>query len=116
MARRDPAGIRLLTRNRHDWAARYPLIREAVDRLKVRGRSVEAARLALHFGSHIDMWTDDGETILEHLASAEDFIGAIMEVVDSLKGRLIATRGGGVRRAVVKPLRNGPYSPYFPAP
>ena len=41
------------------------------------------------------MWTDDGETILEHLASAEDFIGAIMEVVDSLKGRLIATRGGG---------------------
>jgi hypothetical protein len=36
MARRDPAGVRLLTRNGHDWAARYPLIVEAVDRLKVR--------------------------------------------------------------------------------
>jgi ATP-dependent DNA ligase len=30
MARRDPAGIRLLTRNGHGWAARYPLIVEAV--------------------------------------------------------------------------------------
>ena len=26
MARRDPVGIRLLTRNGHDWAPRYPLI------------------------------------------------------------------------------------------
>jgi ATP-dependent DNA ligase len=26
MARRDPMGIRLLTRNGHDWAPRYPLI------------------------------------------------------------------------------------------
>jgi bifunctional non-homologous end joining protein LigD len=36
MARRDPVGIRLLTRNGHDWAARYPLIDEAVNHLKVR--------------------------------------------------------------------------------
>ena len=32
MARRDPIGIRLLTRNGHDWAPRYPLIVEAVNR------------------------------------------------------------------------------------
>jgi bifunctional non-homologous end joining protein LigD len=36
MAKRDPAGIRLLTRNGHDWAARYPLIVEAVNHLRVR--------------------------------------------------------------------------------
>jgi bifunctional non-homologous end joining protein LigD len=36
MARRDPAGIRLLTRNGHDWADRYPLIVEAVNTLKCR--------------------------------------------------------------------------------
>jgi bifunctional non-homologous end joining protein LigD len=36
MARRDSAGIRLLTRNGHDWAARYPLIVEAVNHLRVR--------------------------------------------------------------------------------
>src|SRR5215813_14769674 len=36
MARRDAAGIRLLTRNGHDWSPHYPLILEAVNRLKVR--------------------------------------------------------------------------------
>jgi bifunctional non-homologous end joining protein LigD len=36
MARRDPVGIRLLTRNGNDWANRYPLVVEAVNHLKVR--------------------------------------------------------------------------------
>jgi bifunctional non-homologous end joining protein LigD len=36
MARRDPVGIRLITRGGHDWAARYPLIVETVNQLKVR--------------------------------------------------------------------------------
>jgi hypothetical protein len=30
MARRDPVGIRLITRRGHDWAQRYPLVVEAV--------------------------------------------------------------------------------------
>jgi ATP-dependent DNA ligase len=33
MARRDPVGIRLLTRRGNDWADRYPLIVEAVNHL-----------------------------------------------------------------------------------
>ena len=36
MARRDPVGIRLITRGGHDWSARYPLGVEAVNHLKVR--------------------------------------------------------------------------------
>jgi bifunctional non-homologous end joining protein LigD len=36
MARRDPVGIRLLTRNGNDWSARFPLVVEAVNHLKVR--------------------------------------------------------------------------------
>ena len=36
MARRDRVGIRLLTRNGHDWADRYSLIVEAVNHLRVR--------------------------------------------------------------------------------
>jgi bifunctional non-homologous end joining protein LigD len=36
MARRDSGGIRLLTRRGHDWAARYPLVVEAVNHFKVR--------------------------------------------------------------------------------
>ena len=36
MARRDPVGIRLITRKGNDWTARYPLVAEAVNHLKVR--------------------------------------------------------------------------------
>src|SRR3954447_22915786 len=36
MTRRDPVGIRLITRGGHDWASRYPLVVEAVNHLKVR--------------------------------------------------------------------------------
>jgi ATP-dependent DNA ligase len=38
MARRDPVSvwIRLLTRNGYDWASRYPLIVQAVNRLRAR--------------------------------------------------------------------------------
>jgi bifunctional non-homologous end joining protein LigD len=36
MARRNAAGVRLLTRNGHDWVDRFPLIVEAVAALRVR--------------------------------------------------------------------------------
>jgi bifunctional non-homologous end joining protein LigD len=46
MARRDPIGIRLLTRNGYDWASRYPLIVEAVNRLKVRSCLIDGEAVA----------------------------------------------------------------------
>jgi bifunctional non-homologous end joining protein LigD len=46
MARRDPIGIRLLTRNGHDWASRYPLILGAVNRLKVRSCLIDGEAVA----------------------------------------------------------------------
>ena len=36
MARRDPVGIRLITRRGNDWSARFPLVVEAVNHLHVR--------------------------------------------------------------------------------
>jgi bifunctional non-homologous end joining protein LigD len=36
MARRDPVGIRLITRKGNDWTTCYPLVAEAVNHLKVR--------------------------------------------------------------------------------
>jgi bifunctional non-homologous end joining protein LigD len=36
MARRDAAGVRLVTRNGHDWTSRFPLIVEAAAALRVR--------------------------------------------------------------------------------
>jgi len=44
MARRDATGIRLLTR--HNWRSRYPLIVEAVDRLKVRSCLIDGEAVA----------------------------------------------------------------------
>ena len=46
MARRDPAGVRLLTRNGHDWADRYPLIVEAVGALQVRSFLIDGEAVA----------------------------------------------------------------------
>ncbi len=34
MVRRDPAGVRLVTRNGHDWTGRFPLIAEAAGMLR----------------------------------------------------------------------------------
>jgi len=45
MARRDPIGS-LLTRNGHDWAPRYPLIVEAVNRLKARSCLIDGEAVA----------------------------------------------------------------------
>jgi bifunctional non-homologous end joining protein LigD len=36
MARRDPMGIRLIARQGNDWSARFPLVVEAMNHLKVR--------------------------------------------------------------------------------
>ena len=36
MARRDPVGIRLITRKGNDWTTCFPLVVEAVNHLKVR--------------------------------------------------------------------------------
>ena len=41
MARRDSVGVRLLTRNGNDWSARFPLVVEAVNHLKVRSRLID---------------------------------------------------------------------------
>ena len=46
MARRDPVGIRLLTRNGYEWASRYPLIVEAVNALKVRSCLIDGEAVA----------------------------------------------------------------------
>ena len=46
MARRDPVGIRLLTRNGHDWSPRYSLIVEPVAALRVRSCLIDGEAVA----------------------------------------------------------------------
>jgi ATP-dependent DNA ligase len=46
MVRRDVAGVRLLTRNGHDWSPRYPQILEAAGALKVRSALIDGEAVA----------------------------------------------------------------------
>src|SRR5262245_3985504 len=46
MARRDVAGVRLLTRNGNDWTARFPLIAAAVGFLRVKSCLIDGEAVA----------------------------------------------------------------------
>jgi bifunctional non-homologous end joining protein LigD len=46
MVRRDPAGVRLLTRNGIDWTGRFPLIAEAAGALQVRSFLMDGEAVA----------------------------------------------------------------------
>ena len=46
MVRRDGAGIRLITRNGHDWSGRFPLIAEAANALKARSFLLDGEAVA----------------------------------------------------------------------
>jgi bifunctional non-homologous end joining protein LigD len=46
MVRRDAADVRLITRNGHDWSARYPQILEAAGALRVRSFLIDGEAVA----------------------------------------------------------------------
>src|SRR5262245_66035113 len=46
MVRRDLAGVRLITRNGHDWSGRFPLIAEAARALRVRSFLMDGEAVA----------------------------------------------------------------------
>jgi bifunctional non-homologous end joining protein LigD len=46
MVRRDPAGVRLLTRNGHDWRVRFPLIAQAAGALRARSFLIDGEAVA----------------------------------------------------------------------
>jgi bifunctional non-homologous end joining protein LigD len=46
MVRRDPAGVRLITRNGHDWLGRFPRIAEAAGALRARSFLIDGEAVA----------------------------------------------------------------------
>jgi bifunctional non-homologous end joining protein LigD len=46
MVRHDPAGIRLITRNGHDWSGRFPLIAQAASALRARSFLIDGEAVA----------------------------------------------------------------------
>jgi bifunctional non-homologous end joining protein LigD len=47
MVHRDPASVRFLTRNGHDWTGRFPLIAQAAGALKVRSFLLDGEAVVL---------------------------------------------------------------------
>jgi bifunctional non-homologous end joining protein LigD len=46
MVRRDPVGVRLITRNGHDWTGRFRLISEAAEMLRARSFLIDGEAVA----------------------------------------------------------------------
>jgi ATP-dependent DNA ligase len=46
LVRRDAAGVRLFTRNGHDWSGRFPLIAAAARALKIRSCLIDGEAVA----------------------------------------------------------------------
>ena len=76
MARRDPVGIRLLTRNGHDWAFRYPLIVEAVNHLRVRSVLIDG---------EVVCCDDRGLTVFQKLRRRQNEATAFLYAFDLLE-------------------------------
>jgi bifunctional non-homologous end joining protein LigD len=84
MARRDSAGIRLLTRNGHDWAHRFPLIRAAVEALRVISCLIDGEAVACD---------DDGLPVFERLRGRRHDASVFFYAFD-----LIELNGDDLRR------------------
>jgi bifunctional non-homologous end joining protein LigD len=76
MARRDLAGVRLFTHNGNDWTPHYPLIFEAVNRLKVRSCLIDGEAVCCD---------DDGLPTFEKLRLRRDDRHVFLSAFDLLE-------------------------------
>ena len=100
MARRDAAGVRLLTRNGHDWAQRYPLIIQALNVLKVRSCLIDGECVCCD---------DNGLPVFERLRQRRDDQHVFLYAFDllELNGTDLRREPIEVRKATLKSvLRN----------
>ena len=76
MARRDDAGVRLLTRNGHDWSERFPLILEAAGLLRARSCLIDGEAVACD---------DNGLAVFERLRRKHDARAVFLFAFDLLE-------------------------------
>jgi hypothetical protein len=97
MVRRDPAGVRLLTRNGHDWTGRFPLIAEAAGALRARSFLIDGEAVAcdgLPVFDRLRYRRQDGRVFL----FAFDLRGPTAQAAKGSQARLgcgAADQGGG---------------------
>ena len=76
MVRRDDAGVRLLTRNGHDWSERFPLILEAAGLLRARSCLIDGEAVACD---------DNGLAVFERLRRKHDARAVFLFAFDLLE-------------------------------
>src|SRR5262249_9049379 len=100
MARRDGAGVRLLTRNGHDWSSRFPLIVAAVKGLRCSSCLIDGEAVA---------YDDNGVAVFQKLRQRRGdrhvFLCAfdLLELNDTdLRREPIETRKAALARLIAK--------------
>src|SRR5262245_22057109 len=91
MVRRDGAGVRLLTRNGHDWSARFPLILEAAYELRVQSCLIDGEAVACD---------DNGLAVFERLRRKHDARAVFLYASD-----LLEIDGVDLRREPIEVLK-----------
>ena len=84
LVRRDAAGVRLFTRNGHDWTGRFPLIAEAANALNARSCLLDGEAVACD---------DDGLPVFDRLRYRRDDRSVFLYAFD-----LIELDGDDLRR------------------
>jgi len=76
MVRRDHARVRLLTRNGHNWSARFPLILEAASELRARSCLIDGEAVCCN---------EDGLAVFERLRHKHDARAVFLYAFDLLE-------------------------------
>jgi ATP-dependent DNA ligase len=100
MVRRDPAGVRLLTRNGHDWSGRFPLIVKAAIALQVTSFLIDGEAVCCD---------DDGVPVFEKLRSRREDRYVFLSTFDLLEINGLDLRREPIeirKRELAKLLRN----------
>src|SRR5262245_60353666 len=100
MVRRDGAGVQLLTRNGHDWSARFPLILEAAHELGVQSCLIDGEAVACD---------NNGFAVFERLRRKHEARAVFLYAFDLLEldGVDLRREPIEVRSPTATPRRNG---------
>ncbi len=88
MARRDAAGIRILTRNGYDWTSRFPLIWSAANNLRAKSFLIDGEAVACD---------DSGLAVFQRLRKREDDASVFIFAFD-----LVLLNGHDLRREPIE--------------
>jgi ATP-dependent DNA ligase len=97
LVRRDAAGVRLFTRNGHDWTGRFPLIARAALSLKAASCLIDGEAVACD---------NDGLPVFEKLRSRRADAHVFLSAFDLLEldGRDLRRRADRAAQGVANPI------------